>query len=140
MKPACRLLFSVFSILLLTLLAGCVHAPMSALQGHWSGYVVDRPDYKCGLAISGSQIDYRGADPSDWGGGPFVLRADTKPIQMDVSLRQMGVESYVGKTALLILQLDGKEMKAAVAEPGTGQRPASFNPADGWRVFVLKHD
>jgi len=49
------------------------------------------------LVISGRHMEYRGANPDDWGNGTFTLREDTQPKQLLVALTECGLPNILAK-------------------------------------------
>jgi uncharacterized protein (TIGR03067 family) len=109
------------------------------LDGRWTGGEARQPDARCTLAVSGNHVEYRGLQPGDWLRGSFVLNEQAHPMQMDLSIQQAGDMNIndVGTTALLIYELNGDQLRVAVAGP---ERPTNFAVGQGVRVFSFKRD
>jgi uncharacterized protein (TIGR03067 family) len=123
--------------------AGCCSPHQSgaaALQGSWSGREIGaNPETPRRLVISGTQFDYRGAAPDDWGKGPFTLREDTQPRQLVVTLTECGAAQYIGTTCCLIYKIEDGILTLAGNEPGDPAAPLSFE-SPGARHMVFKKE
>jgi uncharacterized protein (TIGR03067 family) len=111
----------------------------TALQGSWNGRELGAsPDTPRHVVFTGTQFDYRGGDADDWGKGTFVLREDTNPKQLLITLSDCGPKQYVGKTCCMIYQLEDGTLTAAASEPGN-PAPTSFD-APGARRMVFRKE
>lgn len=142
MKTNQQLRMGLLAGLVLAAIVGCSkpEAKMTTLEGRWIGFQGGHPDATCTLVISGTQLDYRGAQSNDWCRGSFVLNEEAQPMQLDLTMQAISDPDYVGKTALGIYELKGGELRVAVAEPGSGQRPANLAGEQGVRVFSFKRE
>ncbi len=68
-------------------------------------------------------------------GGIIYTDASATPNQVNFEITHSDYELYIGKTALGIYELNGDQMKFASNEPGVSERPTSFVPGNGTRVF-----
>lgn len=128
--------------LLLAGFCGCSKpaAEKATLEGRWTGYVLGQPGAKLTLIITGTHLDYRGAQSNDWCRGTFVLNESARPRQLDLKVEAMPTPEYVGETILGIYELNGNQLRVATAEPGSDQRPASLAGGNGVRVFSFTHE
>ena len=124
------------------LVSGCATTPRSstaALQGTWKGRELGvSPGTPRELVISGTHLEYRGADENDWGSGTFTLREDTLPKQLLIALTDCGAAQYVGKTVCLIFKLEQGTLTVAANEPGNPVAPLSFDAPDARRMVFKK--
>ena len=125
------------------LTSGCstLHKSDSAtLQGKWSGRepgaAQETPRQ---VVLSGTQFDYRGASPDDWGKGTFTLRPDTQPKQLLVTLTECGPAQYVGKTCFMIYKIEDGTLTLAANAPGNSAPPLNFEAA-GARHMVFRKE
>jgi len=84
-------------------------------------------------------MEYRGANPDDWGKGTFTLGEDTQPKQLRVALTDCGLPQYIGKTCCMIYKTEDGTLTAAANEPGNPATPSSFD-APGARRMVFKKE
>jgi uncharacterized protein (TIGR03067 family) len=111
----------------------------AALQGTWNGREpAVRPETPRQLVISGNHIDYRGATPTDWGRGTFILRDNTRPRQLVIALTECGIPQYIGKTCYMIYQIDGPTLTAAANEPGVLAPPSTFDAPHARHLVFTK--
>ncbi len=139
-----RTLIATYSLGLLAavlvVLSGCAtaHKSASALQGTWTGREIGvNAETPRLLILSGKQFEYRGAAPQDWGKATFVVREDTEPKQLVVTITECGYPQYVGKTAVLIYKLEDGTLTAAATEPGTPPA-SSFDSSEARRMVFKK--
>ncbi len=136
-------ILSLVSIAVLLGASGCstLHkSDAAALQGTWKGREIGaNPETPRQLVISGKQLDYRGANPDDWGKGTFTLREDTQPKQLLFLLTDCGPSQYIGKTCCMIYKIEDGTLTAAASEPGDPAAPSSFD-APGARRMVFKKE
>jgi uncharacterized protein (TIGR03067 family) len=112
----------------------------TTLQGTWSGREIGAtPETPRQIVFSGKQFDYRGADPNDWGKGPFTLREETQPKQLLVTLTDCGPTQYIGKSCCMIYKIEDGTLTATANEPGNPAAPSSFD-APGARHMVFKKE
>jgi uncharacterized protein (TIGR03067 family) len=106
------------------------------LQGSWSGHELDAaPGSPRHLVISGTQLDYHGSDPDDWGRGTFILREDTDPKQLLLTLSDCGPTQYVGKACCVIYKIESGTLTMAGSEPGNPTPPTSFQDSSARRMI-----
>ena len=111
----------------------------AALQGTWRGREIGvTPETPRQLVISGRHMEYRGANPDDWGNGTFTLREDTQPKQLLVTLTECGPVQYTGKTCCMIYKIEDGTLTAAANEPGNPAAPLSFDAPDARRMVFKK--
>ncbi len=67
--------------------------------------------------------------------GIIYTNASATPNQVNFEITESDYELYMGLTALGIYELNGDQMKFASNEPGVDERPTSFVPGNGTRVF-----
>lgn len=134
-------ILSLVSIAVLLGASGCstLHrSDSSTLQGKWHGREIGAtPETPRQLVFSGQQVDFRGANPDDWGKGTFTLREDTQPKQLLVTLTECGPRQYLGKTCSMIYKIENGALTAAASEPGS-PAPSSFDAPDARRMFFRK--
>ena len=142
MNPMRYLNPCLFAALLVMLTPGC-HKPASektTFEGRWSGIEPGQPEAKCSLVITGTQLEYRGSQSNDWCRGTFVLNEKARPRQMDLTMRETPAPQDVGMTILVIYELQGEELKVAIAPPGSPQRPTRLASGEGNRFFSFMRD
>lgn len=141
MKNIARIVGFAFTVLLAA--SGCrtMHkSDAAALQGRWTGREIGvTPDGPRHVAFSETQFEYHGADPNDWGKGTFIVKEDTNPKQLLVTLTDCGPKEYVGKTCCMIYKIEGGTLTATANEPGNPTFPASFD-APGARHMVFTRE
>ena len=143
MKQFIPLKWSAPAMLAIAVVASCSRqtpASTASLDGNWTGFDAGQPTEKCTLAITGTQFNYHGAQSNDWCRGTFTLNEQTQPKQMDMTVQEISAPEYVGKTVLVVYELNGDELKVAAAEPGKNMRPARMAGEQGVRVFSFKRD
>ncbi|HEY2081314.1 MAG TPA: hypothetical protein VGI88_00910 [Verrucomicrobiae bacterium] len=91
------------------------------------------------LVLSGSSLEFHGANPQEWYKGTFTLREDTTPKQMIVTITDCPFQKYIGKTANAIYRIDNGTLTIAGNEPGNPAMPASFD-APGARIITFKSE
>src|SRR5882724_2834307 len=100
---------SFVSIVVLLGSSGCStlhNSGVAALQGTWRGREIgNAPETPRELVISGNHIEYRGANPNDWGKGTFALQKDQKRSLLLVALTECGFPQYIGKSSHVIYKI-----------------------------------
>ena len=125
------------------LAAGCSKPPKAdsvVLQGTWSGQEEGaKPQGSPMLIISGTKLEFHGANPQEWYKATFSLREDTTPKQLEAVIAECPAPQYVGKTAHAIYKIENGKFTLSSYEPGNPAAPATFD-ARGARqiVFTLK--
>jgi uncharacterized protein (TIGR03067 family) len=117
------------------LAAVAASAESQKLQGRWKGSNTAHPGQTCTLNISGDQIEYRGADPSDWLLGRFVLNGSAEPKQLNVTILEPA-NSFI----FCIYRMNDDKITIAAAEHGSSKRPADFRPSRQVDVLELQRD
>ncbi|HXR07970.1 MAG TPA: hypothetical protein VN765_11610 [Candidatus Acidoferrum sp.] len=116
---------------------GCSHASKPdarVMQGTWKGQEPAppgnaslTPPASASLVLTGTNLEFHGANPQEWYKGTFTLREDTNPKQMIVVITECADPKYVGKTACAIYQIQDGAMTIAAHEPGDTNFPASLD-------------
>jgi RNA polymerase sigma factor (sigma-70 family) len=109
---------------------------LPALQGKWTGRETGVPG-SASLVVSGSSLEFHGADPSEWYKGSLVLHEDINPKRFDMIIAECPAPQYVGKTGHGIYKIQDGTLTMAGNEPGDPNFPASFQSADA-RTMVFK--
>ncbi len=111
----------------------------AALQGTWTGPEIGSASQsKAVLTITGSNLDFRGADTNEWYTATFVLHENVNPKQLIAVVTACPAPPYVGKTANAIYQFEGGSFRLSGNEPGDPTMPASFTNAPGARQFLFQ--
>ena len=124
------------------LMSGCSSsddAPVSdreKLQGTWVGKELGR-EGEVRIIFSGDTIDFKGASPQEWYKGTGVLHEELTPKQGDFTITECPMPDYVGKLTKAIYKIEENTLTLAGSEPGDENRPSSFEPSGGARVFQL---
>jgi uncharacterized protein (TIGR03067 family) len=117
--------------------AGC-NPSKQTMEGRWTGFEVQRPEYKCTLTITGDQMEFHGADTNDWCRGSIVQRDYKNPKQLDFMVQEpMAVSN---KTVLTIYIQKGKKLTVAAGHMGSDQRPTDFTPGKQVDIFKFVHE
>ena len=113
---------------------------VDALQGTWTGPEIGSASQaKAVLTITGTNLDFRGADTNEWYQANFVLHENVNPKQLIAVVTACPAPPYVGKTANAIYQFNGSNIFLLVGnEPGDPTIPASFTNAPGARQFLFQ--
>jgi len=111
------------------------------LQGTWRGQEAGATTKGSpSLAISGTTLEFHGANPQEWYKGTFTLREDTLPKQLEAVVTECPFPGYVGKTSHAIYKLEDGKLTLAGNEPGNPAVPANFDaPGSRQLVFTLQH-
>ena len=88
------------------------------------------------LVLSGNNLEFHGANPQEWYKGTFILREDTTPKQMIVTVTDCPAPQYIGKIANAIYRIENGTLTIAGNEPGNQAMPASFD-APGARMITF---
>ncbi len=118
---------------------GCSKASKSeanAVQGTWKGQETNTTG-TASLVLTGTNLEFHGANPQEWYKGTFTLREDTNPKQMIVVITDCPDSKYVGKTAYAIYQIQDGAMTITAHEPGDTNVPTTFDGPDV-RKIVFK--
>ena len=121
--------------------SGCSKAdkPDSAvLQGAWKGQ--ERAGNAAGsdsLVLSGTNLEFHGADPHEWYKANYTLLEDKNPKQLVAVITECADPKYVGKTSYAIYQIQDGTLTIAAHEPGDTNVPTSFDDPQARKV-VLK--
>jgi len=108
------------------------------MQGTWSGAETGaKTPAECSLAITGSVVEFHGANPQEWYKATFTLQEDTNPKQLIATVTDCPFPKYVGKVSRGIYKIEGDTMTLAANEPGRPDVPSAFDAANS-RQFVLK--
>jgi uncharacterized protein (TIGR03067 family) len=110
---------------------------LTMLQKSWHGEEGRGANQTNSLVLSGSSLEFHGANPQEWYKGTFTLREDTTPKQMIVIITDCPFQKYIGKTANAIYRIDNGMLTIAGNEPGNPAMPASFD-APGARIITFK--
>ena len=98
---------------------------MERLQGTWA-FVSGIREARMLLEDDRFTVTFKNGDVYR---GVYALDPTTRPKMMDMTIRE-GPEKHLGKTSLIIYELDGDRLTWCPAWPGTGNRPRAF-PDDG---------
>jgi uncharacterized protein (TIGR03067 family) len=133
------------SVLFCAFIVGC-HKPATEkptvkpiLEGRWSGFENGSTE-KITLTFTGNRFAYFDAQSNGLGSGTFVVNDTAEPKQMDLTFEKIPAPQYIGKVGLAIYEFQGEELKIAGSEPGSDARPATFNAAQGVRIFTWKRE
>lgn len=111
--------------------SGCskAHKPDSAvLQGTWKGQ--EAAGHVAGsdsLVLTGTNLEFHGADPREWYKASYMLLQDKNPKQLVAVITECADPAYVGKTAYAIYQIQDGTFTIASHEPGDTNVPTSFD-------------
>lgn len=108
----------------------------SGLEGKWLGEEGTSSEGWI-FEFSGSKLHINTPDKDTWYEGTFTLNETAEPKELDLTLTSVSPKKYLGKTSLAIYGIDGKTMKVALFEPGSGNRPKEFKPTGGAVVLTL---
>jgi uncharacterized protein (TIGR03067 family) len=111
----------------------------SSVEGRWVGGS-GTGSQGWAIEFSGSTVNIVTPDKDIWYKGTFALNETAEPREMDMTFTSASPKKYVGKTSLAIYEIDGKTMKVASCEPGSGNRPAEFKPTGGVVVLTLTRE
>jgi len=125
------------------LITGCStlqKSDMTALQGTWSGRIVQgNPEHQCSFVISGRNFDFRDdTDTNVWYKGTFSLREGTTPRQFIALIRECPSPQYVGKTSMAIYQIESDTLTITGNEPGDPAAPSGFDGPDAARMELKR--
>jgi RNA polymerase sigma factor (sigma-70 family) len=111
------------------------------LRGVWKGQELGNASAGgvASFAFSGTNLEFRGANPMEWYKATFTLRDDTDPKEMVAVITDCPFPAYVGKTSTAIYKVEDGTLTIAGYEPGNPKVPASFD-APGTRGFVVKEE
>ena len=109
------------------------------LEGRWSG-VENGSTEKIILTFTDNRFAYFDAQSNGLGSGTFVVNDTAEPWQMDLTFEKIPAPQYVGKVGLAIYEFQGEALKIACSEPGSDVRPATFDAAQGVRIFTWKRE
>ncbi len=108
---------------------GCSKTPKpdaKVVQGTWKGQEPNATA-SSSLVMTGTNLEFHGANPQEWYKGSYTLRDDTNPKQMIVVITECADPKYVGKTSYAIYQIQDGMMTISAHEPGDTNVPASFD-------------
>jgi uncharacterized protein (TIGR03067 family) len=109
-----------------------------ALQGTWRGRELGaKVAGSYYLVVSGTHLEFRGADPNEWYKGIFSLRENKEPRQLVAAILECSAPEYVGQTVYAIYRIEGNTLTLAGNEPGNPDAPLAFD-APGARHFVFE--
>jgi uncharacterized protein (TIGR03067 family) len=133
------------SVLLCAIIVGCSKPATEKptvkpiLEGRWSGFENGSTE-KIILTFTGNRFAYFDAQSNGLGSGTFVVNDTAKPRQMDLTFEKIPAPQYVGKVGLAIYEFQGEALKIAGSEPGSDVRPATFDAAQGVRIFTWRRE
>jgi uncharacterized protein (TIGR03067 family) len=136
-------IFKLWFVVMLVAASGCSksHPPdLPTLQGNWTGR--DSQANTAGsptLVVSGTNLEFHGADTNEWYKATFTLREDTNPKQLLALITDCPFPQYVGKTSKAIYRMEDGALRMAANEPGNPAAPAGFD-TPGLRQVVFKLD
>ena len=111
---------------------------LTSLQGTWVITMIDGEAVAAGAAEVALTIEKdkynQTLDGQVIERGTIKLDASKKPIAMDLIITE---GDDANKTQLGALEIGEKTIRFKLATPGATTRPADFEPADGYFVFVL---
>ena len=108
---------------------GCSKTPKpdaKVVQGTWKGQEPNATA-SSSLVMTGTNLEFHGANPQEWYKGSYTLRDDTNPKQMIVVITECADPKDVGKTSYAIYQIQDGMMTISAHEPGDTNVPASFD-------------
>jgi uncharacterized protein (TIGR03067 family) len=109
-----------------------------ALQGTWRGRELGgKVEGTYYLVVSGTHLEFHGADPNEWYKGIFSLRENKEPRQLVAAILECPFPEYVGQTVYAIYRVEGNTLTLTGNEPGNPDAPAAFD-APGARRFVFE--
>jgi uncharacterized protein (TIGR03067 family) len=129
-----------FGIIVGSILAsGCSKSHPSdsvTLQGTWKGQETGVRG-SASAVVSGSNLEFHGANPREWYKATFTLHEDANPKQLIAVITECAAPQYVGKTANAIYRIEGGTLTITGNEPGNPAMPATFD-APGSRQIIFK--
>jgi len=121
------------------LVAGCASSDLQRLQGSWIGQEKNR-GIECKVVVSGNQVDFTLSKLGEWYKGAITIDERAEPKTVDYAVAECMAPEYVGKTSKGIYEIKDGTWTLAAHEPGAETRPASLEPSNAIRVFVLTRE
>jgi uncharacterized protein (TIGR03067 family) len=113
-------------------------ADSAVLQGSWKGQeAAGNAAASDSIVLSGTNLEFHGADPREWYKASFTLLEDKNPKQLVAVITECADPKYVGKTSHAIYQIQDGMFTIAAYEPGDPNAPTSFDDAKA-RKIVFK--
>jgi uncharacterized protein (TIGR03067 family) len=69
--------------------------------------------------------------------GNYTAYPEEDPKRCKFEITSSSISQYVGKTSHGIYKIEGDQLTIAANEPGVEDKPSSFTPGDGTRVWEL---
>ncbi len=113
------------------------HTPDSVtLQGKWKGQETGAKG-TASAVVSGSSLEFHGANPAEWYKATFTLHEEANPKQLVAVITECPAPLYIGKTANAIYRIEDGTLTITGNEPGNPAMPAAFD-APGSRQIIFK--
>lgn len=131
------------SMVALSLMIGCakdvpVEDDAAKLEGTWVGPEVEHRDQgDWTFTFSGNLATANLPTGESYYKGTVTINSETDPKQVDFAIEECFIQDFVGKTTLGIYQFEENKLILAACEPGTSQRPASFENNEGGGLWAL---
>jgi RNA polymerase sigma factor (sigma-70 family) len=115
------------------------NADIAALQGSWTGPEIGAANQgKAILIVTGTNLEFHGADTNEWYKASFVLHENLNPKQLIAVVTACPAPQFVGQTANAIYQFEASAFRLAGNEPGDPTMPLAINNAPNARVFLFQ--
>lgn len=109
-----------------------------SLEGSWKGQEIDGAvPGESSLVISGTNLEFRGADSNEWCKATFTLHEDTNPKQLIAVVTACPSPGFIGKTENAIYRFEDGALRLAENAPGDAAMPTAFD-APTARQFLFK--
>ena len=73
----------------------------------------------------------------EWYNGVITLNINSVPKQVDYEVTGSSYDQAVGLTSLGIYKIEGDSLTFAANAPGNPERPQSYLPENGARVYIV---
>ena len=129
------------------LFSGCATvspADDASIQGHWKGQeVVNGQALASWLTLSGSDVDFHGADSRDWFRGTFTVNQRMNPKQLITVISLSTLPQSAGKTVNAVYRVapgadDQATLIVTFSQPGDPYMPASLNDRHARQIVFTK--
>ena len=108
------------------------------LEGTWIGYEIGSPQQDWTLTIQRNQFRLVCEDTRTWYKGSLELNNNCSRNKMDLRINTSAVQTYKGKTAFGIYEIEEDTLVLVAGEPGNTERPYSFDEAEETVAFVFE--
>ena len=108
------------------------------LEGTWIGYETGSPQQGWILTIERNQFTLICEDSSTWYKGHLRLNNNCSRNKMDLRISATAVQTDNGKTAFGIYEIEEGTLVLVTGEPGSIERPYSFDEAAETLAFVFE--